>query len=281
MNNKKTEALNDGYRAIFMQRGLSSDAFNFVVNWLEKAKKPGYQPSGEILARTARFLMPVVRVPMNIVAETATGVYGAPLASARTMLEISRGTLSKLDPAVADQIMRQWKKGSIGLGLMAIGYFTPEMVGGYDWREKRLPGAVKTAGFQVGGVNIPRWMTHAPWFELMQIGATIRHVKDQHVKGEAKGIGEGLWAAGLGLLEETPFIGQMVRMDKMFEGSAARTQYLGELMKGTLVPQLLNQVAQTTDTRFGQPVKRKPTTIWQHVEMGIPGLRQNVPVATK
>lgn len=272
------EALSDGYRSIFMQRGFSSDMFNQLVSQMEKSKK--YPVAGEITARTARFLMPIVRVPANIVAETATGIHGLPTASARTMFHAIRGTLGDLDPVVADSIMRQFKKGSIGLGLMAIGFFNPTSIGGYDWREKRALGAVKTAGFQIGGVDIPRWMTHAPWFELMQFGATIRRVMEQHVKGEPKGIGEGMWAAGVGLIEETPFVGQMLRVDKLFESAGQRDAYLGELLRSTLEPQLLIKAAQLTDTRFGEPVARKPKTIMEHVKMGIPGLRGDVPEKT-
>lgn len=267
------EALNDGYRSIFMQRGFSSDMFNQMVSQMEKSKK--YPVQGEVSARLLRFLLPVVRVPANIVAETATGIGGAPIASARTMFHAINGTLNKLDPVVADSIMRQFKKGSIGLGLMAIGYFNPQSVGGFDWKEKRKPGEVKTAGFQIGGTDIPRWLTHAPWFELMQFGSTIRRVKDQHVAktGSEKGISEGMWAAGLGLVEETPFVGQMLRVDKIFQSPAERTYYLGELAKSTLLPQAVIKAAELMD----DGTQRKPTTIWEHVKMGIPGKRPEVP----
>ncbi len=267
-----TEALNDGYRSVFMQRGFTSDMFNAFVSQMEKSKK--YPVGGYISAKVMRFIFPIVRVPINIVAETATGVYGVPVASARTMFHVMNGTLGKLDPVVADSIMRQFKKGSIGLGLMAVGYFNPDMVGGYDWREKREPGTAKTAGFRVAGIDIPRWMTHAPWFELMQIGATIRHVKDQHVKGEEKGIGEGLWAAGLGLIEETPFIGQMTRVDRAFQSSAGRTAYVGELAKSTIIPQAVIKAAEILDRQRG---KIKPTTVLEHVKAGIPFVRETVP----
>ncbi len=273
-----TESLDDGYRAIFMQHGFSSDFFNRIVGQMEKSKQ--YQPQAEITARALRFLLPVVRVPANIVAETATGAYGAPLASARVMTHAIRGTLDSLEPKVADSIMRQFKKGSIGLGLMAIGYFNPQMVGGYDWREKRRPGEVKTAGFQIGGADIPRWLTHAPWFELMQIGATISHVKDQHVHGQPKGLSEGMWAAGLGLIEETPFVNEMLHADKLFDPNQ-RSQYVGEMLKSTLEPQMLIKAAELSDTDVPDSMRRKPKTVPEHIEMGIPGLRQNVPIKPK
>lgn len=283
------QAVNDGYRSIFMQKSFGADMFTILTSAMEKSKR--YPVMGEISARALRFLFPIVRVPANIVAETATGIVGAPLASARLMVHATRGTLDALPAEVKDSILRQFKKGSIGLGLMAIGYFNPGMVGGYDWREKRKAGAVKTAGFQVGGVDIPRWATHAPWFLQMQFGATIRHVKDEHVKGEAKGISEGAWAAAFGLAEETPFYGELLQAARASEGRSGRVRYLGELAQSSLVPQAVAMTARVTDlprqgaleslkaaTGFGQtPVKRTPQNMWQAVEMGIPGMRQNVP----
>jgi hypothetical protein len=286
------EAVNDAYRSIFMQRGFASDSFNNFVSMLEKSRE--HQPMGEISARVLRFLLPIVRVPTNMIAESSTGVHGAFTASARVMFHTINGTIGDLDPKTADSIMRQFKKGSIGLGLMAIGYFNADDIGGYDWRRKRGEDEAKAGGFQIRALgklppsirwivadkhgNINRWMTHAPWFELLQVGATIRHVRDQYIdkdKGEAPAFGEGMWAAGTGLIEETPFVGQMLRMDRLTTPKG-RDQYLGELAKSTLVPSLVQKIAEWTD--LGAE-KRKPNSIIQHVEMGLPGLRENVPPA--
>ena len=138
-----------------------------------------------------------------------------------------------------------------------------------------MKGSVKTAGFQIFGVDIPRWMTHAPWFELMQIGATIRHVMDQHLphSGEHKGFGEGLWAAGTGMLEQVPFYEEMARVMHGLGSESGRNRFIGELARSTLVPQLVQKMAEWDDSG----TKRKPKSIWQHIEYGIPGLRQNVP----
>lgn len=266
------EALDDGYRSIFMQDNFAARKFNNLATMMELDKKAPIL--GKVSAATMRFLLPIVRVPMNIVSETAQGIYGVPVGSIK-LVQAMRNGIRDLPPEQADAIMRNLKKGSIGAALMALGYLSPENVGGYDWREKRQEGDVKTGGFKVFDVNMPRWMTHAPWFELMQFGATIRHVKDQTVKatGDSKGIDEGLWAAGFGLLEQTPFYGEMLRAGRASEGTTLRNQFLGELLKGTLEPAALQKIAEWSD----EDVKRNPKTITEHLEMGIPGLRQNVP----
>jgi hypothetical protein len=268
-----TEAMNDGYRSIFMQKGFTADLFNTALHMAETSKK--YQPQGEIFARTMRFLLPIVRVPINIVAETATGITGVPVASARVMFHAINGSLKNMDPKVADSIMRQFKKGSIGAGLMAIGFMNPENIGGYDWREKRGANAPKAGGFQIFGMNVPRWLTHAPWFELMQFGATLRHAANN----PKKGLSEGALAASVGLLEQTPFYGEMMRVTQAGESGKRAVVFFGDLAKSTVVPQAIQKIAEWTDA--GK--KRKPKSsnpfvfIGQNVMMGIPGLRQQVP----
>lgn len=268
----QVEALDDGFRSIFMQRGFTSDKFNQFIGMLEKDKR--FPVAGEVAARAARFFFPIVRVPVNIVAETATGVYGVPVASVRTMFHAVRGTLDTLDPKTADSIMRQFKKGSIGLGLMAVGYFNADNIGGfYQPNQKRKPGDVGPAQFRIGGVDIPRWMTHAPWFELMQIGATIHRVSHRFLKGHELGFSEGAIAASFGLVEETPFIDEMIRVGEALRERNARTAFIGELAKGTLVPQAVQWIAKQSDT---SDIKRKPKTVAEHIKMGIPGLREEV-----
>ena len=262
-----TEAMNDGYRSIFMQRGFTADLFSTALHMAETSKK--YQPQGEISARAMRFLLPIVRVPINIVSETATGITGVPVASARTMFHVINGSLKNMDPIVADSIMRQFKKGSIGAALIAIGFMNPENIGGYDWREKRGPTAPKAGGFKIFGMDVPRWMTHAPWFELLQFGATMRHATNN----PKKQLSDGALAATVGLLEETPFYGEMVRVVQAGESGKRFGKFTGELARSTIVPQAIQKLAEWIDA--GK--KRKPTTLVEHIATGIPFARSYVP----
>jgi hypothetical protein len=124
-------------------------------------------------------------------------------------------------------------------------------------------------------------MTHSPVYEAIQMGATVRRVADSKISktGEQKGFTEGVWAGLLGLTKEVPFVDQTFRIDKMFSGPAERQYFLGELAKNTASPQLVQKVANWMDwdTAEGAATKRAPVTVWEHVETGIPGLRQNVP----
>lgn len=273
------DAYIDANRSIFLQDNFLTDAYTAGINFLEHSKK--FPRTGEISARIAQFLIPIVKVPTNIVFETANYAGGTVAGSVRLLLAIRNG-LDSLKPEEADAIMRHFKKGALGAGLIALGYFNSENAGGYYQEgEKRKPTDVKPSGFRLFGVDMPRWMFHAPAFEAIQIGATIRRVADKIEKntGEPKGEMAGVVASAFGLVQEVPFADEAVRIGKTMSESGRR-QFFGELAKSTISPALLQDIARRLDVHDwqGEPVKRKPTTILEHVEMGIPGLRENVPL---
>jgi hypothetical protein len=53
-----------------------------------------------------------------------------------------------------------------------------------------------------------------------------------------------------------------------------QSRVAGDLIKG-LIPQLVQNIAEDTDATDDY---RPPKTVGQDVELGVPGLRQNVPV---
>jgi hypothetical protein len=52
-----------------------------------------------------------------------------------------------------------------------------------------------------------------------------------------------------------------------------RQYFMGELAKSTVEPMLMQNIADFMD----KGTERKPTTMKEHLEMGVPGLRPNVP----
>ena len=113
-----------------------------------------------------------------------------------------------------------------------------------------------------------------------QVGATMRRTYDKLVKKEgASAVPGAAWEAVNGWLNEQP----LVRGDKELgnltsENSKERGYFWGEMVKSLALPQAVQWMAGQTDKNAkGEPTKRKPTTVGQHIEMGIPGLRQTVP----
>ena len=277
-----TEAAIDANRAIFMQDNFAVTGYRGLLKMLENNKQAPM--AGKALSKLGQFLMPIVKVPTNLVGEVVTGAVGLPTGAVKAAMAFRNG-LENLKPEEAEVIMRNLKKGSIGAAVLALGYFNPENVGGY-YQEggKRDPKDVKASKFRLWGVDVPGWMAHAPIYELAQIGATIRRVSDKLVADAAKK-GEipdapmlsGSVAAAKGLFEEVPFLGTPIKVDKMVKGLAhGSTKEVGPLVRSTLVPQIVNNIAEFSD--YGSPV-RKPRNMTEAVKLGIPFLRQDVPVA--
>jgi len=279
-----TEAYKDANRSIFLQDNRVTSAYKAALARLEQPAKGSKQmPIGGKIAGTAlRTVLPIVRVPTNLVAETFAHAFGLVSGSTRLAFALRRG-IETLPPDQADLIMRHLKKGSLGAALMAAGFLLPNLVGGYyQPGEKRDKSDVRVGGLKVGDVTVPTFLLHNPLLETLQLGATIRRVADSKLrKNDAtpQGIPAGLAAGALGLTEEAPFVREMMETSKAFDPHT-RGAFAGELTKSIAVPQLLQWTAQRLDQDAqGEPNKRKPETIVQHVETGVPGLRQKVPLA--
>jgi hypothetical protein len=278
-----TEAYKDANRSIFLQDNRVVSAYKRALTAFEQPNKAtGRVPvGGKIAATVARTLLPIVRVPTNIVAETFQYALGLPSGGARLGLALRRG-IETLHPDEADLIMRHLKKGSLGAAVMLTGFLLPNVVGGYyQPGQKREPGDVKPGTMRVGGLNVPSYLLHNPLLETLQLGATIRRVADSKLRRrdpEEQGIPAGVMAGALGLTEEVPFVREQIEVAKAFD-PRERGAFFGELTKSIAVPQLVDWIARQADqTEAGNVMPRKPETTLQHIEMGIPGLRQNVPI---
>lgn len=271
------DAYKDANRAIFMQDNVVTDAWNAGIARLTKLDKEGnVSGPGKVVATTMRVLLPIVKVPTNIVAETFETATGSVTGSLKLAQAIRNGT-ENLTPEQADIIMRQLKKGSLGLALLALGYFNPENAGGYYQQgDKRKPGDVKAANIRLFGVDVPSLLIHNPAVEVVQLGATIRRVADSKIKGKEKGLGEGIPSALLGLAEELPFVKTPIELGKLFNPQE-RTKAEGDLVRGLVVPEAVQSTARFLDKdKKGEPVKRNPKTVIENVKTGIPGLRETV-----
>lgn len=270
-------AYKDSQRAIFMQDNVLSKAFNTAVASLENVKVNGERSSaGKAVATGMRLLLPIVKVPTNIVAEAAEYAVGSITGSIETA-KAYRSGIEKLTPEQADKIARQLKKGSLGAAALLIGYYNRNNFGGfYQQGEKRRKDDIKPGEAIIGGQKIGRSLIHSSLMETIQLGATIGRIEDSKVKGKNPEIHEAIGEATLGLLEELPFVRTPIELGKLFD-KKERAYTEGELVKGLVVPQALSQTATLLDRDpQGNPISRKPKTILEHVETGIPGLREDV-----
>lgn len=277
------ESYKDAQRAIFMQDNrVVSGVKAFIAKIEAKDKVTGEVPlRGKLGATVVRTLLPIIKVPTNIVAETMQYATGLASGGARLARAYAKG-IETLKPDEADTIMRSLKKGSVGAATIALGYFGAGSIGGYYQPQKRDDGDVKFGSVRVFGHDVPSYLVHNPLLECLQIGATIRRVSDSYLRkkdSETQGIGSGIAAAALGVIEETPFVRESMELSDL-QDPYQRTATGGRFVKGLAIPQAVSFTAEQLDKDgSGDVIKRKPTNFGETLKLGIPGLRKQVPVA--
>ena len=270
---------------LFLQDNVFNDAISAALGTAEHSKT---NPAvGKAVGTAARIAMPIRKVPTNMVGEGIE--YSTGLATGSWKIaKAARAGFESLTPDQKDVIMRNLKKGTLGAGglAMLLGYFTakdsPIKFGGfYQAGEKRKKGDVQAGSMSIYGVTLPSFLLDHPIFQTFQVGATTWRLANSKLRKsdrDAAGWATGLGAAAMGLVDETPFGRTDVELGQIIGGDPSERQYRwGEFVKGLVVPQGVQTLATKTDTdRKGEPIKRKATTVTEHVQSGIPGLREKL-----
>lgn len=278
------KAYEDANRSILMNDNAAVNLWKSALKGLEGMGEEGSltRKIGQGTALTGKFLMPIVKIPTNFVAEGSSYAIGG--AKAVGQLLAAKGT-KNLTPDQADYVMRNLKKQTVGAGLMTLGWVFADSIGGYydphDKNKEVEPGTMK-----IGDHTIPRWLTHTPALEALSIGATARRVYDKATKKqEDQPLLSGGYAAGKGIVKEIPFFDTPLRISEALANWKGAKKFAGETVRGTVIPPDVQRVARQLDQpapmtlgKFvtGQPIQRKPQTFLEELEMGIPGLRSKI-----
>lgn len=281
------EAYLDANRSIFMQDNVVSKAFNAATGMMAKSKiAPNLGPA---LDRIAHFLVPIVKVPTNIVGEVATGIHGTATGSIRAANAYANG-IDSLPLEQADAIMRQLKKGLIGNSILLTGYLGYKSIGGfYHAHDQREKDDVQAGRYRVGDVDLPTAVGHSTAGMLMNVGATLHRVEDEKLSksqgGGPKGIGSGALAAGSGLVKELPAVPAITGLATALESEEGLTKYIHEMITSTVDPGILQHAAKLQDTPGSFPSnilapsnRRDVKTAADAVRVGFPYAREQVPL---
>lgn len=295
-------AYKDANSSIFLEDNMVVDAYKRALKRFEEPNKENGHPSlrGKLAATGLKYTLPVVRIPTNIVSRVFEYTFGHSAAGIRFLREAKNNrvdgesivkslsqAVERMSPEQADTIMRNLKRGSLGTALLLLGYFNADNVGGYYQRgDKRDKDEAQFGGLRISGYNIPRLLVHNPALEQLQIGATVRRYVDSVLNeggNKATGIASGAMAAGLGILDETPFTSELMSSARSLESLKGKSPLdaaseLAGKQAENLVPQALQQPAKALDKDAeGNPIKRQPDGVVQHIESVVPGLRSKVP----
>jgi hypothetical protein len=255
----QTYAYNEAMRTILLRNNGVTKLYGDLLSLLERKGKVG-----KSFAAAGRLVLPIVRVPTNFAMEATEYTFGLPKAIGATVIKALQGSLDNLSPTEADYIMRNLKKGTVGAGLVYIGYKNPELFGGYyEKGEKKQPGDVAWGGMKIAGVNIPTYLVHNPILETFQFGATLRQVMDKMKEknpdeNDLSLIRSGVQKAFAGSIENVPFTREPIELVQAIADPDKMDRFLGSLISGAIVPPDLGKIARAQDVdEDGNPIKRQ------------------------
>lgn len=285
------EAYKEANASIFLQDNGLVNKYNLLVNKMKESDSWRQR----LAARFLEFNIPIVRIPANIVKEALEYQFGFFTGTSKAIkMKMSKEVgkrLEDISPEDADLIMRQIKKGSVGLMAMAIGYALPDYFGGFyrkgSEKDEEAP--------EYGGIGpIPKTLLHHPAFVPFQIGATMRKLWDETMMDretfgdDATAIARGYAEGQLGLIEELPFINVSRNVGKYIDptrlpetgGEYAKSMipgFIQEAAKAMDVPeQTVGGVLKTLFYNKKDVTRRKAETFMDHVYEGLPILRERV-----
>lgn len=254
-------------RAILMQDNAFSDWFQESMRSLERKGGAG----GRVAAFAAHALMPVVKIPSNFLSEFTSYTAGA---LALHKLVFKRG-MESLTPEEKDYIARNLKKQTVGLAILALGYFGQgigvQAGGYYDKKHQPKAGDPAFGGLQLFGVNIPRVFVHSPQLELLQLGATLRRYHDSTRRSDSAG--HATLTVGEGIAEQVPLFSAATNVVHALDSPKAVSVFVGKEAASFTEPGFVQDIAKWTDPED----KRKPQGFVDALKVGIPELRETVP----
>jgi hypothetical protein len=218
---------------------------NFLSGFLKNAQgfmMRSKSPMGKIGYYVSRVLFPIISVPTNYTIRTARAFAGMFEFAIRTSLGFKEMDANELDMALT--CFKQNLPG-LALGAMVMSTNVVEVDDQDD--------------LYIGGMKIPKWMTHHPQIFIMKLYAEAK-------KGfQKKNLGETIADVPIKIMKETPYMADRVT-DLI--GNPKKLQNFGEnLIISFTQPQLLKDVASMID-----PIdKRRPMNFGQRWQLGIPG----------
>ena len=272
-----------------------SDVLNGIVGkpeMLAKSGKYSAQTNSALntLSAVMRTMVPIVKIPANYIGK-AVDMTGLGVARGAKLhfdaLKEAKTSGEAMSPEVADNILRAYKYGSLGLVAMYLGIAQPkwfQTAGFYSHGADYGTGAdgepKEASGLEIGGKTVPKILSHNPFLEAVQFWATVRRGFEQSKAETGVGkVGSGAYQAIRGMAEEAPGLESTAQVADALKDEGSGGKAAGQYVKGLIIPQIVQQGAKLGDRDSqGKVVPRDQKGFTQTVQEGIPGLRNRLPV---
>jgi len=302
----RQKAYNNGLAAIFLQDNILASGVNRLAGHFQSVNPitGRTRVAGKLFSVATRTMLPIVKVPSNVVAETMEWALGSVFGSldiaydtklkmggwgnlTKAMMKADtakigaalKDAISSMSDDEADMVMRMLGRGLLGPAILAVGCMYYKNIGGYyEQHEKRFPGEIQPEKFKIGKVTLSGRVVHHPVTGLLDFAATIMRLKDRMVPYEGKmGFASAFGSAAWDMLFQTPIFREMLEMDKLND-PATRGDFLGDLEKSFVVPRGIQELAEWRDQNSsGDTIRRKTKGFLEPIQSGIPIWRNQLP----
>ena len=242
---------------IFMEKNAVSRQFGkWEAKWQDEGK------AGAAKSFLLRFAFPVSTVPTNIARRVGLSVAGLPIGLAKAAKAYHAG-IENLSTEEANVIGKALTKGSIGIALWTAGFFGYKSMGGlytkFDPNKQRKDETLSDE-LQLMNHPISKPWQHALPFEVMQLGATFRHIYEKTKEKESNpiSVAKATMGSAGAILEQIPVVETPINA-VMATQDPYMAKKLGQDMERRVEPQLLKDVGIIkTDKKKDEKGTRSP-----------------------
>lgn len=274
-------------RAVLQNNNELAAWINSGFNALERANpKTGRVSVEKMIVSTALktfFTKGVIKTPLNFLARTMeyNPIISLPRAAGKIIATQMRG-IDNLTATEANAIYRLLSSGAIGSAVTVFAVINAlkpkkdQVFGGYfQPRAKKEDDAVPFNSVRIGGKEMPHSISHNPFVEQAQFATSMTNFAMSNISKKDKenpGFMAGITFALIAQTSNAPVVSPIFRIAGDMQYGQPNKLWL-DVVTG-LIPQIVQNIAKDTDT---EGAIRKPSNIKEAIEVGIPGLRQNVP----
>lgn len=236
---------------------------NAVSKWISEKmgafKDQGTE--GAIKGFLLKFALPVSTVPTNIARRIGLYAGGLPKALAYDIPKAYMKGIENLSEDEANHIGRALTKGSIGLALWTAGFYGYKHMGGlytkYD-PDKQRKDETLSEQMNLMNASVSKPWQHALPFQIMQLGATFRHIYEKTAPkdGNLRGVIDATMGSTGSILDQIPIISTGVNLVTA-PADPYQEKKLGEDVKRRFEPQLLKDLGIIKDDKKKASTGRK------------------------
>lgn len=266
-------AMADAMESKMQGKNRWNEAITSTISKLDRSDNSAANIAGYVL----KSIFPILRVGPNVFKQ-GTSLFGGGVKAG-----IEWAGKGDMTPERADYILKNLGQQGVGLALIGVGMALSGSLGGVPRpgdKKREEAGAMKAGEADVAGLPVGHYAFHGAPASMLQIGAGLVHVYEEErglnhedaVDAALNSIGSNVW----NWTERTlPYTDQLRRTSNTAQYGRGAGEVVGNQIRGMVIPLALQQAAAAGDEFKGF---RKPRSIAEDVKLGVPGLRETVPI---